>query len=478
MAKEDNFIVAIELGSSKVTAIAGRKDADGAICVLACVQEDSTAFIRKGRINNFPKMVSCITSIKGKLEEKLKKSVTGAYVGIGGMGMHTVGNTISNALGEKMQITSEMVAAVKDKNSSKAHGDFRIVDVVPQEYKLGSQTVFDPVGIAADSIEAHFLNIVTGPSVTEEIASCFGQAGINVIGMPISVLSLADAVLTEPQRRSGCVFVDMGAETTSVAVYKNNVLRHFAVIPLGGVNITRDIATTFNIEDAEAEALKIKFGSACHTGKEDSQQPVLLSDGRSENFDEFSGLVQARTEEIILNVKNQIALSRYDRAALIGGIIVTGGAAQLRDMDQAITKFTEFEKVTFVKNLTLQSRTEKGVPASFNTNGSCNTAIALVDKGENNCCGGELGQPSLFGNAQSAETSITYPDPAPAQTVQPQPVAAPAQPAAPAPEEEQKPEEPKKPKQPSALSKAWKKFKTFTTNLVNEENEDNEPQAL
>ncbi len=220
----DDFIVAIELGSSKVTAIAGQKQPDGAIKVLAYAQDPSESFIRKGCINNFNKMTSCVDSIKQKLENALGRSVASCYVGIGGMGMHTVANTVTRHLGEKQLITAEMVNNVKDSNNSMPGNDREILEVIPQDYQLGTQVVADPIGIASDVIEGHFLNIISNTSVSESVYNCFRSAHLNVVGMPITVLALADAILTEPEKRSGCAFVDMGAETTSVAIFKNNIL--------------------------------------------------------------------------------------------------------------------------------------------------------------------------------------------------------------------------------------------------------------
>lgn len=159
-------------------------------------------------------------------------------------------------------------------------------------------------------------------SVREEIRNCFRTAGVTIADLPITVQALADSMLTEPEKRSGCVFVDMGAETTSVAVYKNNLLRHLAVIPLGGANINRDIMS-LQIEDDEAEELKLKYGSAVQESDTDAHKPIALRDGRTIPYDEFMGLVEARVEEIVLNVKNQISLSNYDVSQLIGGLIVT-----------------------------------------------------------------------------------------------------------------------------------------------------------
>ena len=109
MATEDKFIVAIELGSSKVTGIAGRKQPDGATQILAFAQEPSTTFIRKGRINNVNKMTQCILNMKEKLEQKMQKSISRVYVGIGGMGMHTVANSVIRHFDSKVEITQDMV---------------------------------------------------------------------------------------------------------------------------------------------------------------------------------------------------------------------------------------------------------------------------------------------------------------------------------------------------------------------------------
>lgn len=407
MATEDKFIVAIELGSSKVTGIAGRKQPDGVTQILAFAQEPSTTFIRKGRINNVNKMTQCILNMKEKLEQQLQKSVSRVYVGIGGMGMHTVANTVVKHFDSKVEITQEMVDAMCDENRNTASPDRDILESVPQEYRLGTQVQTDPVGILSDGIEGHFLNIVANQSVREEIRNCFRTAGVAIADLPITVQALADAMLTEPEKRSGCVFVDMGAETTSVAVYKNNLLRHLAVIPLGGANVNRDIMS-LQIEDDEAEELKLKYASAIADNSGEKRKPIVLRDGRHIDFDEFSGLVEARMEEIILNIKNQIALSKYDKGQLIGGLVITGGASHLKDIDKAFVRDTQFEKIRFVRNIRIPLRA--GEFGEFNADGDCNSAIALLDKGEMNCCGGSLGQPTLFEEHKEPEQPVLTPE--------------------------------------------------------------------
>ena len=458
MAAEENFIVAIVLGSSKITAVAGRKQPDGAIQVLACTQEPSDTFIRKGLINNVTKMKQCIINMKDKLEKKLQKSITHTYVGIGGMGMHTVGNTVVRHFDTKTTITNELVDAMLAENKASAAGDRYIFEVVPQEFKIGTQFQTDPVGIQAESFEGRYLNIIANASIREDVENCFHNANLNIAGSPISVLALSDLVLSESEKRSGCVLVDMGAETTTVAVFKNNLLRHFAVIPLGGANVNRDIAS-LQIEDNEAEALKLQYGSALYEGALDDKQPIKLKDGRQIKFDEFAGLVEARVEEIILNVAHQIELSKYDKSQLIGGIVVTGSMANMKNLDKAYEVHTRFEKLRFITKGGSRIQVSTKI-SDFNKDGSYNAALAIIDKGEFNCCGGELGSnaPSLFDNENSAEVAAQTPANNPKVET----------PAAPAPEPEPIPEEPKKPKGPNFFTRFANRVKKVATDLVSD----------
>ena len=186
---------------------------------------------------------------------------------------------------------------------------------------------------------------------------------------------------------------------------KNNILRHLAVIPLGGANINRDICS-LQIEDDEAEQLKLTYGSAVVEENEKTDATITLRDGRTIRQDEFAGLVEARVEEIILNIDNQIALSQYNKSQLIGGLIITGGASHMKGIDKAFTRDTHFEKIRFVRNIRWQLRATDY--PEFNRDGDCNAAIALIDKGDINCCGGTLGQPTLF-PAEQEETKKEEP---------------------------------------------------------------------
>ena len=157
-AKE--FIVAIELGSSKMTGIAGQKNLDGSINVLAVVKEDSSSFIRKGVVYNIDKTAQCLTSIVKKLENQLKTEVLQVYVGVGGQSIRSVKNVIAKDLPVETIITQDMVIELMDANRSMVYQDQEILDAAAQEYKVGSQFQLDPVGIQANRLEGNFLNIL------------------------------------------------------------------------------------------------------------------------------------------------------------------------------------------------------------------------------------------------------------------------------------------------------------------------------
>ncbi len=265
------FIAAIELGSSKITGVAGKKNSDGSMQVLAYAQEDSSTFIRKGVIFNLDKTAQSLTSIINRLEGELKNSIAKVYVGIGGQSLRTVRNVVSRDLEEEAIISEELVSAIGDENIAIPVVDMDILDVAPQEYKVGNNLQANPVGLVGSHIEGRFLNIVARASVRKNLEHCFQQAKIDIADQLIAPLVTANAVLTESERRSGCALIDFGADTTTISVYKNNILRFLTVLPLGGNSITRDI-TTLQMEEEEAERLKKAYGDALYEVQQHTEE--------------------------------------------------------------------------------------------------------------------------------------------------------------------------------------------------------------
>lgn len=376
------FIAAIELGSSKITGIAGRKNSDGSMQILAYAQENSSSCIRKGIVYNLDKTAQSLTSIINRLEGELKNSIAKVYVGIGGQSLRTVRNVVSRDLKEETIISEELVNAIGDENIAVPLVDMDVLDVAPQEYKIGNNLQADPVGVAGSHIEGRFLNIVARSTVKKNLERCFEQAKIEIAEQLIAPLVTANAVLTESERRSGCALVDFGADTTTISVYKNNILRFLTVLPIGGTSITRDI-TTLQIEEEEAERLKKSYGDVLYEEEEGEEAITCqLEDGRSIELAKLNNIIEARAEEIISNVWNQLQMSGYDDK-LLAGIIITGGTSNLRNLDELLRKRTKIDKLRsakFVRN------TVHGSGNLLKKDGTLNTLLGILFEGNQNCC--------------------------------------------------------------------------------------------
>ena len=379
-----DFIVAIELGSSKISGIAGRKLPDGSIQILATASENASDCIRKGVIYNLDKTTQSLTSIIKKLESTLKASIGKVYIGMGGQSLRTIRNTEVRHMDEEIKISQELIDSLKDSNRAVPIVGYQILGVAPQEYKVGNDLIVEPVGVQTDHIEARFLNIIARKNVKENITKCCDLVPIEIAEDAedlIAPLALAEAVLTSSEKRSGCALIDFGADTTTVSVYKNNILRHLAVIPLGGNNITRDICSQ-QIEEEDAEALKVRFAQAYTepTENDDENKTYRLDNGCSINAILLEDIVEARLNEILDNVVNQIVLSGYENK-LLAGAIITGGGINLKNMEEAFIKRTKIEKLRIAKDTHISL---KGMEVK--KDGSNNTLIALLAAGKENCC--------------------------------------------------------------------------------------------
>lgn len=384
MAKE--FIVAIELGSSKVTGIAGKKNLDGSITVLAVVQEESSSYIRRGVIYNIDKTMLALINIKKRLETLLHTKIQQVYVGVGGQSILGVKNVIVKDLPAEAVVDQKMVNELMDANRAMNYPDQEILDAITLEYKVDSQFQIDPVGIQSSCLEGNFLNILWRKTFYRNLNKCFEQANISIAEMYLAPLALADSVLAEAERRAGCLLVDLGADTTTVSVYYKNVLRHLAVIPLGGANITRDIAT-LQMEDRDAENMKLKYGSAfTENGDIDNSLMLPIDQERQVESRKFIEIVEGRLEEIVENVWFQVPTEYADK--LLGGIILTGGGANMKNIERAFRNHTRFEKIRIAKSV--NQTIDATQPEIIAQDCRMNTILGLLAKGDMNCAGDDI----------------------------------------------------------------------------------------
>ncbi|MBO7119754.1 MAG: cell division protein FtsA [Bacteroidaceae bacterium] len=433
MGAEKDIIIAVELASTAIRAIAGKREPDGSMQVLAFAQEESPNTIRKGIIDNIDKTTQALSRVVAKLNDKLGVKVNSVYVGLGGQSLRSVHNRVLLQFDGLELLSHKTIDKMRDTNSGVVYPNAEIKEVIPQEFTIGSRSIVDPVGMQAESIEANFINIIARTTLEENIRKCINGAGLEVQEVLISPICEASALLTANEKRSGCALVDIGADTTTVSVYVNNILRHLSVIPLGGSNVTSDI-TSLKVEAEEAEELKKKYGTAYRSDSEDKTgQKISLSFDRTEDEEKLQEIVEARYEEIIANVCHHITPFK-DK--MLSGIIVTGGAARIPDLQHAFARQTGDLNIRIAKGL------PEGVSISFGVQvgepDRLYTLYSLLLAGKENCVGEVAKEPDkdLFSYAEQEEP----------ETPQEKP------------EKEKEPEEPEKPKGPSALSRLWKRI--------------------
>lgn len=381
------FIAAVELSSTKISGMAGKKGEDGTLQILAFAQEDATSLIKKGIVFNLELTAQAIVKIIKSLEKTLNSKISKIYVGISGQSVHTIKNVITRNLDKIDIISQSLIDSISDENIGLPVENKEILEVIPQEFRIGNNLQKNPVGVASDQIEGNYLNVVARKSVHDNLLYSLDQAEIEIADLVVSPLSTAKLVVSEADKRSGCAFVDFGAETTTVAIFKNDILRFLTVIPLGSNNITKDL-TTLRIDTLLAEQIKIETGNLNYEVKnKDEVETLFIDEDRSkeEPLAKINEMIRARAEEIVSNVWNQIQLSGYDDQ-LNAGITITGGGSNLRGLIDLIKKITSIERVK-VGSPQLEIKHSKFIEELINQEhpNSLNTVISLLAIGDINC---------------------------------------------------------------------------------------------
>ena len=394
MAK--NFVVAVELGSSRISGVAGKKNADGSISVLALAEEDSSSFIKKGYVYNLDKTSQAVARVVGSLSNQLKTQIRKVYVGVGGQSLRGISNTLVQDFSTETKVTQNMLFDLMDANRALNYPEREILDVAPQEYRVDSLYQTDPVGIECQRLEGSFLNVTYRKAFLRSLNNCFASADVRIEDIVPSPIALADVVLTDTERRSGCVLVDLGADTTTVAVYYKNILRHLAVIPIGSRNITNDL-TSLEMDENQAEAMKRKYGVA-YTENTDIDLDLRYSIDAERSVDSslFIEVVEARLQEIIENVKSQIPQAFEHK--LMSGYVLTGGGSCMRRIEAAFVKLTGTNKIRTAKSPTSAILTK--IEKANISDGLHNTILGILAKGNENCAGDEFQQGELFPTQQ------------------------------------------------------------------------------
>ena len=335
------IVVGLDIGTTKICTIVGRRNEHGKIDILGFGKTESLG-VSRGVVTNIGQTID---SIKRSLQEASAKSgveISNVFVGIAGQHIKSLQHhgmvTRSSADDE---ITQESIdAIVEDMKKLAMPPGEQIIHVIPQEYIVDHESgIKDPIGMAGIRVEAN-CHIITGQvTAVKNINRCVQQAGLKIDGLFLEPLASADAVLSAEEKEAGVCLVDIGGGTTDIAIFQDGVIRHTAVIPLGGNIITEDIKEGCSLLKNQAEKLKIKFGSAVSLPEQENEIVAIPSlRGRAPReirVRNLSSIIQARMEEIIDYVFYEIVHSGYEKK-LIDGIVITGGGAMLKHLPQLV----------------------------------------------------------------------------------------------------------------------------------------------
>ena len=377
------IIVAIELGTFRISGIAGKKK-DGNLQVLAYAEEMSAGCVKRGIVYNIEKTTQCIRNIIAKLEEALKLKISQIYVSVGGQSVRSVKMKVRRNLMTQTCITAEHVCSMQDESSVVSIPDCELIENFPQGYVVDGISVADPQGIMGTNIEGEYLNVIARTKLKANIQNCFENVGMQIAEVKLAAYQLAESLLTDQEKRAGSVLVDLGAGTTTVVVYKNNILRYLVTLPLGMANITQDL-TTLQVDEKEAEKLKLTYGNACIDADEEPIQPstYTTSLGHTLQVSEIQHYINARLMEILENVVNQIENSGF-ASQLLGGVVITGGGSKMKNIDKAFTRL-KLEKVRIAHEVNDQVVKNSNV-THLNLNSSeALSAVSLLMSGTESC---------------------------------------------------------------------------------------------
>lgn len=327
---KESYIAALEIGSSKITGAVGVYTDDRTLKVIAVKQEESRDSVRYGIIQNPEEVANRVNRIIDQLNASTgvsPRKIKGVFVGLSGRSMRSVASDVKLTFPEETEFTGEMLRRLRDDATSISIGtNQEILATVPRTYQIDGMETTSPKGAMGKSISAVYDVIIGRTELKRNIQRALSErTGLAIRGMIVTPLATADIVLTDEEKRLGCMLVDFGAETTTVSIYRKGALCYFATLPLGGRNITRDL-TTLSILEERAEEIKCESGRAIarETPSKLNLSGIKLSD--------VSNLVVARAEEIVANVIQQITYAGLKEKELPGGIVCIGAGAHLNGL--------------------------------------------------------------------------------------------------------------------------------------------------
>jgi cell division protein FtsA len=343
----NNIAVGLDIGTTKIVAIVGQRNDHGKLVILGMGRAKSLG-VHRGVVNNITQTIDSIKKAIHEAEKAANYKITDVTVGIAGQHIRSLQHSdyISRPNFEDVIDDSDIEKLKDQVHKLVMLPGEEIIHVLPQEYKVDSQSeIIEPRGFHGSRLEANFHVVVGQISLIRNIARCVKEAGLNLVGITLEPLASSDAVLSQEEKEAGVALIDVGGGTTDIAVFKDNIIRHTAVIPFGGNVVTDDIKSGCSIIERQAEILKVKYGSTWPS--ENKEIEVISIPGlhgrepKEITVKKLSQIIHARVEEIIslayLELKNYGC--EEQKKKLIAGIVMTGGGAKLKHLRQ-LTEYT------------------------------------------------------------------------------------------------------------------------------------------
>lgn len=349
--KNHEYSVGLDIGTTKIVTIVGKRNAHGKIEILGVGKAKSLG-VHKGIVNNISQTIQSIKAAVAEAQASSGVPIHKVTVGIAGKHIRSLQHSDYIMRDNPDQyITEDDIEKLKDqvKKLVMLPGE-EIIHVLPQEYKVDSEgEIQEPIGMHGKRLEANFHVVVGQMGSIRNIARCVREAGLEMESLTLEPLASSESVLTKEEKEAGVAIVDIGGGTTDIAIFKDNIIRHTCVIPYGGGIITDDIKEGCSIIEKHAEQLKVKFGSAMPEMEKDSTFVTIPGlHGRPDkeiSLKTLAHVVNARVEEILEMVNTELkAYGAFEqKKKLIAGIVLTGGGSNLRHLRQLANYTTGFD---------------------------------------------------------------------------------------------------------------------------------------
>ncbi|MDY3351630.1 cell division protein FtsA [Riemerella anatipestifer] len=349
--ESQEYSVGLDIGTTKIVAIVGRRNQYGKIEVMGVGVAPSLG-VHKGIVNNIAQTINSIKTAVSEAQKSAGVPITKVTVGIAGKHIRSLQHSDYIMRENPDQyITEEDIEELKNqvKKLVMLPGE-EIIHVLPQEYKVDSEgEIQEPIGMHGKRLEANFHVVVGQMSSIKNISRCVKEAGLEMESLTLEPLASSEAVLTKEEKEAGVAIVDIGGGTTDIAIFKDNIIRHTCVIPYGGGIITEDIKDGCSIIEKHAEQLKVRFGSAVpELEKESTFVTIPGLHGRTEkeiSLKTLAKIIHARVEEILEMVNTELKAygAHEKKRKLIAGIVLTGGGSNLKHLRQLANYITGFD---------------------------------------------------------------------------------------------------------------------------------------